>query len=868
MMKKIIALALALSMALSMVAFAGYTDAAQINTDLTADIELVGALGLMTGNPDGSFNPTGTLTRAEAAVIIYRLHSGKSTIDASWADANLSNFSDMNHWSVAYVNYCAALGLISGYTDGTFRPENPVSAVEMAKMLLNVAGYDTEKQGYGKNWPSAVLADALNASLYDGYEAAFTGTATREWVAKMVSNMVTKTQKVSYAYGELNYGAIYGDFKFNWSTAEGVLVETNAAKVDGTKAKADKLSKLDNGTELTFAASEALLGHSVKVYYKGTSLDKDAKVYAVVDTALKTATSTLDKVSYKYNKTSEKYELTVDGTVVYSDKKEFAVNVNTLYTAESYVLAAAKNSTEEIALVQNADKSWTAFINPVEYAKVEKADAEKYTFQAGSINVSAKDDYAKVTFVDTVKVGNYVAIETLANGTKSVSKVNAKTVKVASVTGETFTVGTETYKLGLYTVSGFDYAAFLTAVKADETTKATFDVYTDGKYVVYAEVTPDAGTDTTTPDALSSDIMYMIDKAAEQSTVDQWGNKVVTATAKVQVMLTNGSVAIYEYKQAEVKKVKQGVAFDAIADATVYEYVMNDDGTIYFSEVADSEDAKKAGIDTTTLTLTNGNDDVTKNYVTGDAKYFLDENTYFFYALQNDKKTVYGVVKASELVKNEDGNYANYALSFGAYGISTKTGLNTLAYAVLTSTADVKGKLPAAASKTVVGDYFFLLKTAELVQVKGEDGKWVDTYKATGINAQGKSETLTLNANPGAANTMYVINVKDGKTTLVALDKDNTWTEGKIIASTGSAVLLAGKDTLVDIYADAVITYVTKNDKGAYVLTEGPSAVGFNADAEVFYKADKKGNITHLFIVVDKDNKIVANNDLAGFVVA
>ena len=63
MMKKIIALALALSMALSMVAFAGYTDADLINEDLTADVDLVKALGLMTGNPDGSFNPQGTLTR-------------------------------------------------------------------------------------------------------------------------------------------------------------------------------------------------------------------------------------------------------------------------------------------------------------------------------------------------------------------------------------------------------------------------------------------------------------------------------------------------------------------------------------------------------------------------------------------------------------------------------------------------------------------------------------------------------------------------------------------------------------------------------------------------------------------------------------
>ena len=174
MMKKIIALALALSMALSMVAFAGYTDAAEINKDLQADIDLVGALGIMTGNPDGSFNPLGTLTRGEAAVIIYRLHSGKSTIDASWGDASLNVFTDMaGHWAAPFVNYCAALGLINGNPDGTYRPDNAVTVVEMAKMLLNVAGYDSDKQQYTNpaKWPAAALADASNAGLFDDVTA-------------------------------------------------------------------------------------------------------------------------------------------------------------------------------------------------------------------------------------------------------------------------------------------------------------------------------------------------------------------------------------------------------------------------------------------------------------------------------------------------------------------------------------------------------------------------------------------------------------------------------------------------------------------------------------------------------------------------
>ena len=290
MMKKIIALALALSMALSMVAFAGYTDAALINEDLTADVDLVKALGLMTGNPDGSFNPQGTLTRGEAAVIIYRLKSGKTDIDASWGDASLNTFTDMaDHWSAKYVNYCAALGLITGNPDGTFRPDNAVTGVEMAKMLLNVAGYDTEKQQYGPKWPAAVLADAGDSGLLEGYEAAFTAPAAREWVAAMVANLLD-VQTVSYnAYTNAlvkntknDEPVLFGE-QYGVKTAKAfalanktAAMNTGAKESDYSKVRVTIDEKTTKEVDIDFNVSEDLLGHDVVVYYKGSELNKDS----------------------------------------------------------------------------------------------------------------------------------------------------------------------------------------------------------------------------------------------------------------------------------------------------------------------------------------------------------------------------------------------------------------------------------------------------------------------------------------------------------------------------------------------------------------------------------------------------------------
>ena len=76
MIKKLIALTLALAMVLSVSAFAGYkadtyADANKINADCESAVELMYALGIMTGNEKGEFMPEKSVTRAEMAKIIY-----------------------------------------------------------------------------------------------------------------------------------------------------------------------------------------------------------------------------------------------------------------------------------------------------------------------------------------------------------------------------------------------------------------------------------------------------------------------------------------------------------------------------------------------------------------------------------------------------------------------------------------------------------------------------------------------------------------------------------------------------------------------------------------------------------------------------
>ena len=91
--------------------------------------ESVGAayeLGLMKGNPDGSFNPEGNVTIAESLTMAARLHSiwhsGKAEFEAS------------TPWYQVYADYCLRSGIVSGL------PENLSAAATRAEFAAILAG--------------------------------------------------------------------------------------------------------------------------------------------------------------------------------------------------------------------------------------------------------------------------------------------------------------------------------------------------------------------------------------------------------------------------------------------------------------------------------------------------------------------------------------------------------------------------------------------------------------------------------------------------------------------------------------------------------------------------------------------------------
>ncbi|OPX89111.1 S-layer homology domain-containing protein [Pelotomaculum sp. PtaB.Bin117] len=127
---------------------------------------------LIHGYPDGSFQPGGSLTRAEAAAMLARADK----LDGQAVPA-VQTFSDVSPWHWAYTVIAGAsrAGLLTGYPDGTFRPEEPVSRAEACALLLRLTNMpvsgditlsDSIVDVQPAHWARQQIAVALQAGLF------------------------------------------------------------------------------------------------------------------------------------------------------------------------------------------------------------------------------------------------------------------------------------------------------------------------------------------------------------------------------------------------------------------------------------------------------------------------------------------------------------------------------------------------------------------------------------------------------------------------------------------------------------------------------------------------------------------------------
>ena len=448
-LKRTLSLVLVLVMVLGLVGVAGaaYTDEAQI--------QYKEAVGVMTGigaieGDAGAFNPAGTITRAQAAKMVAYTILSKDV--AKLLPVKVSSFKDVNAnfaWAIPSIEYLVSKGIIEGYNKDTFGPNDPVTANQLAKMLLCAAGYGKKGEFSDSSWELNTAVLASGKGIYTGTKATdFSKAATREEAALYCFNALNKVNQVVWSKDKETY--VTAD-KGTIGT-EVYTLRSVASQVDALGRPARKWYAGTSTTPIATASSTPILTYTAGVTMKELKL-------AIANAGYKFATSgdfsvvrnggTAQTFNVSNPTFADSYVVGGNGVVteVYGDST--TNEVTTLVYVITY-LGQVTNITKDVAATTTVDESALTITymglgsNPtpitVTASAVAKTPGFAAAYAAANAYLAAKGEHVKLLVIPngdnpSAKVALSVAVPT------------PKTIKASSFVANTsFVADGTTYK--------------------------------------------------------------------------------------------------------------------------------------------------------------------------------------------------------------------------------------------------------------------------------------------------------------------------------------------------------------------------------------------------------------------------------------
>ena len=296
-LKKILALVLALIMSLSLMATAGagsFQDVTDDNPYKTA-IDILDELKVFQGFEDGTFKPTDTLNRAQAAVLVYRIATGD--VENKYLDnytyMQQSKFADLDgyNWAKGYINYCQNAGIVVGTSATTFNPGAPVTGYQLMVMLLRTLGYGkagefTDPKGWELQTAALAEREGILKNVTGGD---FGAPAPRQMVAEILFRGILH-DTVEYSPltpgGYTESGVSLGKKTLGLDDIEGVVVANRIADLYDTEPMKDGQTRMivdgkDYVIDMDTDASAIGLNHHAYVQngkVLGSSLEAEGNV--------------------------------------------------------------------------------------------------------------------------------------------------------------------------------------------------------------------------------------------------------------------------------------------------------------------------------------------------------------------------------------------------------------------------------------------------------------------------------------------------------------------------------------------------------------------------------------------------------------
>ncbi|MBF4695181.1 S-layer homology domain-containing protein [Fusibacter ferrireducens] len=177
-----------------------------------------------------------------------------------FASAKGSNVDYTDHWAQAYISKFLGQGVINGYPDGSFKPDNPITKAEYITFLNHVFGYtETANSDYSsEQWYEQEIKAALNQGyLVKDFTGAINADAeiTRQEAAVLLSNILMKDRELPVLTNKFKDIA---SLSATVKTGINFLVNENIVSgfEDGTFRPNQKITRAEVATLLTKTAGE------------------------------------------------------------------------------------------------------------------------------------------------------------------------------------------------------------------------------------------------------------------------------------------------------------------------------------------------------------------------------------------------------------------------------------------------------------------------------------------------------------------------------------------------------------------------------------------------------------------------------------
>lgn len=213
-MKRILAYNLACLLSLSLLctpaSAAGIQNGTKHDTDTSSDYHI----GYLNAFDVRYLHPNELLTRVEMAFMMYQL------LDPDQRPDTLINYQPFTDLPFASDNHCIAslsvIGLLRGYEDGSFRPDNPISRAECVVLLSRLievpAGSSTFSDVPETHWASSAISAGTSAGWLAGYpDGTFRPdqNITRLEAVKMINTAFHRTCDVNYVQTTKGFPRFY-----------------------------------------------------------------------------------------------------------------------------------------------------------------------------------------------------------------------------------------------------------------------------------------------------------------------------------------------------------------------------------------------------------------------------------------------------------------------------------------------------------------------------------------------------------------------------------------------------------------------------------------------------------------------------------